>query len=75
MDFVAKTNRHGQIIILSQADASGPHLSVSWYLAGMGEGGYTSVRAGETDEQAAHRAFGNKPCKPGTFRFQRIELA
>jgi hypothetical protein len=74
MDFVAKTNKHGQTVILSTADAEGPHLSVSWYLAGMGEGGYTSVRAGETDEQAAHRAFGKHSYKPGTFRFQRVEL-
>jgi hypothetical protein len=36
-----------------------PHINVSWYLAGMWEGGVTAVHPGETEAEAADRAFGH----------------
>lgn len=70
--FVGKKNRHGQIIILHVSEAQGPHLDVTWYLAGMWEGCVTAIRAGETDEQAAQRILKNKAHKVADWR--RVEL-
>lgn len=61
--YTGRTNKHGQIIIINAHEAHLPHISVTWYLAGMWEGGHVAVQPGETREQAAHRAYGNRARK------------
>jgi len=62
-EYTARTNKHGQTVIIRTEESHLPHISVSWYLAGMWESGNVAVQPGETREQAAHRAYGNRARK------------
>ena len=59
-DFEYRANIWGQLLPCRLDDWHLPHLSVTWYLAGMWEGGTVAVLPGESAEQAAVRAYGTK---------------
>lgn len=53
-------NKHGQCVVVPAATAHLPHVRVTWYSFGMWASGHTYVAEGETDAQAAERAFGTR---------------
>jgi hypothetical protein len=60
MEYVARKNQHGQTCIIQAHTADLPHVSVSFYDGGIYMGGECAVLPGETNEQAALRAFGRR---------------
>lgn len=61
-----RTNKHGQVDVIKEDEAHLPHIRVRYRDAGGGGmAGVTAVRPGETQEQAATRAFpGSQHSKP-----------
>ncbi len=60
IELTARWNSHCQAIVIPAATAHLPHVEVIWYAGGIYASGHTYVAEGETEMQAAERAFGDR---------------
>lgn len=58
--YTAKTNKHGQIDIIKTADADKPHAEARWYAGGVWSRMLVAMLPGETAQEAAERAAGER---------------
>lgn len=56
--YVGMWNKHNQCVVVRAADLGKSFVRATWGDYGMNACGTCAVEAGETDEQAAIRAFG-----------------
>ena len=66
-EFKGMWNKYGQCVVVDAETAHLPHVNVHWY-DGIGMCGTCAVLPGETNEDAATRAFGATYVKGGATR-------